>query len=135
VYANQYVELKARGKEDAALANGTLLVAVAWALHFVALFFLALKLSPEWSDGLWRHVTHWIGRDSGRLAGKVIALPFLGLFYLLAKVTVGRQAHFTGLKARVEALSTEEQKRGSTAGLVYALGSVAVGIAAILVLG
>ncbi len=125
VYCNQYSELKPKGKEAAARTNGTRLLAVGLALYIILAVVLLMVISESFADGFTDLIEDTFGRRRGRSIGKFVALiPFL-ISLPLIRYTLGREDAYNQMIAEYETLGAEEQKRISSKGLYFFLGSLA----------
>jgi hypothetical protein len=133
ITCNQYMELKERGKERAARQNGTLLVAIVFLSHFLLLVYGGVWLIPGLKPAIVTALGNFFGAASGSAIGRFIALPMIGVFYLIARYTIGTQRHYETTIREFNALPPEKQKRISTAGIAYFFISLATGVLSILV--
>lgn len=124
LYCNQHFELKEKGKEHLARANGNALVAIALALNVFALFAFAMLVSPDVLDWFSDAVRDIFGRRTGRSVGKFLALiPFL-ITVPLSRLVLGSPKRYQKLIANFESLDLTAQFTISNRGKWYFFSSM-----------
>lgn len=125
LYANQYYELKPKGKEGAARSNGTRILGICLAIDFLLLAVIVMVISPDLADAFSDLIKDIFGRRQGRTVGKVVVLiPFL-IFLPLVHYTLGSPSGYERTINEFESLPAEQQKQISKKGLVFAIVSFA----------
>ena len=125
LYANQYYELKPKGKEAAARTNGTRILGLCLSIDFILLAVVVMVISPELADAFSDLIKDIFGRRQGRQVAKVVVLvPFL-IFLPLVRYTLGTATSYASIIAEFESKPEAAQKRISKKGLVFAIVSFA----------
>ena len=125
LFANQYYELKPKGKEAAARLNGSRILGICLAIDFILLVVIAMVISPDLADGFSDLIKDIFGRRQGRTVAKVVVLiPFL-IFLPLVNYTLGSETGYGKIIKEFESLSADQQAKVSKKGLVFAIVSFA----------
>ena len=124
VYCNQYYELKPKGKGEAALVNGTLLVSVVLVLYAFAISFILISIFPNLQDIVGDFLQDLFGRGWGKTIGRIIGGVFIISAYFCVKLTLGKKDHFDKIIAEFETLDQDQQKRVSQNGLIFFASSI-----------
>ena len=125
LYANQYYELKPKGKASAARSNGSRLLGICLAIDFLLLAVIVMAISPDLADAFEDLIKDIFGRRQSRTVGKVVVLiPFL-IFLPLVHFTLGTRSGYDRIIKEFESLSADQQKQPSKKGLVFAIVSFA----------
>ena len=123
--ANQYYELKPKGKEAAARVNGARILGICLSINLILLAVIAMVISPDLADAFGDLIKDVFGRRQGRTVGKIVVLiPFL-IFLPLVHFTLGSESGYQRTIEEFEAFSADQQKRISKKGLVFAIVSFA----------
>lgn len=125
LYANQYYELKPKGKEAAARSNGTRILGLCLSIDFILLAVVVMVISPDLADAFSDLIKDLFGRRQGRQVAKVVVLiPFL-IFLPLVRYTLGTATSYEGIITEFDSITEAEQKRISKKGLIFAIVSFA----------
>ena len=114
LYGSQYYELNQKGR-DGNKGRGTanILLSVIIMLGLFAVILLAITVYPEFNNDMARVIKSIFGRLSGRSIGKLIALPVIGLIYLVVVFTIGNKNNFKKHVAAFLLLPDGEKKKAN----------------------
>jgi len=95
LYGSQFEEIKKMGKDgNKGRLNANIFLSV-MLMMVLGIIFLGLKiLSGQFSQELSGFYDSYLDGFSGRSLGKIIAIPFMAISYLIVSKTVGTEAKF-----------------------------------------
>ena len=117
LYGSQYYEINQKGRDgNKGRHNGNLFLAAMVILLLVAVFLLAISVIPWFAQGATQVNNSTFG-NSGKYAGRMLAIPIFAVVYILVAISVGNEANF---KKHVEAFMEypDEVKRKANARLL-----------------
>ena len=94
LYGSQYWEISQQGKDgNKGRLNANLFLS-AFIILILLNGFLVLFLIPGVYDSATQALTNIFGYGNGKNAGKLLAIPLLGIIYFAVSKTVGSEANF-----------------------------------------
>lgn len=95
VYGSQYYEITLKGKDgNKGRLNGNLFLSAFVVLIILTVNGLLLLLSPFAAGNVERMAQHLAGNNTGKNTGRLLAIPVMGLCYLVIANTIGSQKNF-----------------------------------------
>lgn len=119
VYGSQYYEITLKGKDgNKGRLNGNIFLSAFVVLILLTITGLALALSPHAAGSFENMATRIAGYDKGKAAGKMLAIPVMGLCYLVIANTAGSQKNFTKTVEQFNLLPVEQKNKANKKVLV-----------------
>lgn len=111
IYGMQYEELEQAGKDgNKARFNGNVLVA-AYLIVAILLLVLLATLVPGYNEAMTRFLRGVFGHSSGKVIGRLLAIPLFAILYYVVTVTVGTESSFREHVEAYKQFSEEEKKK------------------------
>jgi hypothetical protein len=134
LFGSQYYEIQQKGRDgNKGRLNANLFLTVMIFLVLVLVLFIAFVASPGFEENSTRWLRGLFGSLSGRSIGKILAIPVIGIIYLVVAYTVGSQANF---KKQVEGFlqypEPEKKKAGAKILLPFFVLLIAVVVLAVV---
>lgn len=132
LYGSQYYEIHQKGRDgNKGRLNGNLFLSVLIVLFIIAVMMVSISFVPGFEEKMTKSVRSIFGYSSGRSIGKLLAIPVLGIIYLVIIKTVGSESNF---KNKVDAFMQypDEVKKKANAKLLipfFILGLIVFGLA------
>jgi hypothetical protein len=113
LYGSQYWEISQQGKDgNKGRLNANLFLS-AFIILILLNGFLVLFLIPGVYDSATQLLTNIFGYGNGKNAGKLLAIPLLGIIYFTVSKTVGLEANFKVHVDRFLKLPDSEKKKAN----------------------
>jgi len=132
LYGSQYYEIHEKGRDgNKGRLNGNLFLSTLIVLFILAALMVSISFIPGFNESLTKNIRSIFGYSSGRSIGKLLAIPVLGIIYLVIIKTVGSESNF---KNKVDAFMQypDEVKKKANAKLLipfFILGVIVFGLA------
>jgi len=132
LYGSQYYEIHQKGRDgNKGRLNGNLFLSTLIVLFILAVLMVSISFIPGFNESLTKNIRSIFGYSSGRSIGKLLAIPVLGIIYLVIIKTVGSESNF---KNKVDAFMQypDEVKKKANAKLLipfFILGVIVFGLA------
>jgi len=132
LYGSQYYEIHQKGRDgNKGRLNGNLFLSTLIVLFILAVLMVSISFIPGFNESLTKNIRSIFGYSSGRSIGKLLAIPVLGIIYLVIIKTVGSESNF---KNKVDAFMQypDEVKKKANAKLLipfFILGLIVFGLA------
>ena len=132
LYGSQYYEIHQKGRDgNKGRLNGNLFLSALILLFIIAVMMVSISFVPGFEEKMTKMVRSVFGYSSGRSIGKLLAIPVLGIIYLVIIKTVGSESNF---KNKVDAFMQypDEVKKKANAKLLipfFILGLIVFGLA------
>ena len=132
LYGSQYYEIHQKGRDgNKGRLNGNLFLSALILLFIIAVMMVSISFVPGFEEKMTKMVRSVFGYSSGRSIGKLLAIPVLGIIYLVIIKTVGSESNF---KNKVDAFMQypDEVKKKANAKLLipfFILGVIVFGLA------
>ena len=132
LYGSQYYEIHQKGRDgNKGRLNGNLFLSTLIVLFILAVLMVSISFIPGFNESLTKNIRSIFGYSSGRSIGKLLAIPVLGIIYLVITKTVGSESNF---KNKVDAFMQypDEVKKKANAKLLipfFILGVIVFGLA------
>jgi len=132
LYGSQYYEIHQKGRDgNKGRLNGNLFLSTLIVLFIIAVMMVSISFVPGFEEKMTKMVRSVFGYSSGRSIGKLLAIPVLGIIYLVIIKTVGSESNF---KNKVDAFMQypDEVKKKANAKLLipfFILGLIVFGLA------
>ena len=132
LYGSQYYEIHQKGRDgNKGRLNGNLFLSTLIVLFILAALMVSISFIPGFNESLTKNIRSIFGYSSGRSIGKLLAIPVLGIIYLVIIKTVGSESNF---KNKVDAFMQypDEVKKKANAKLLipfFILGLIVFGLA------
>jgi hypothetical protein len=133
LYGSQYYEIQQKGRDgNKGRHNGNLFLSAMIILILVAIFLLAISINPWFAKGATQLNNSTFG-NSGKYAGRLLAIPLFAVIYILVAGTVGNETNF---KKHVDAfmLYPEEVKKKANASLLVPFTALLILVFVLVVL-
>ena len=132
LYGSQYYEIHQKGRDgNKGRLNGNVFLSALIFLLILAVLMISISFVPGFEEKITKSVRSVFGYSTGRSIGKLLAIPVLGIIYLLIVKTVGSESNF---KNKVDAFMQypDEIKKKANAKLLipfFILGVIVFGLA------
>jgi len=114
VYGSQYYEITLKGKDgNKGRLNGNIFLSAFVVLIILTLTGLTLLLSPLAAESFERMATRLVGYYTGKNTGRLLAIPVMGLCYLVIANTVGSQQNFRRIVDEFNLLPVDEKNKAN----------------------
>jgi hypothetical protein len=112
LYGSQYYEITNKGKDGASgRLNGNLFLSAFVIICILLVIAVLLTISDDFTNEA-NHLFHKLfGYSSGKMIGKLLAIPLLGIIYFAIAKTIGSAANYDRItKSFMEYPEEEKQK-------------------------
>ncbi|HET6996582.1 MAG TPA: hypothetical protein VFI06_16420 [Chitinophagaceae bacterium] len=134
LYGSQYYEIQQKGRDgNKGRLNGNMFLSAMIILLLVAVLLLAISTMPWFAREATQLNSSTFG-NSGKYAGRLLAIPLFAAIYILVAVTVGSEANF---KKHVDVFLQypEEEKKKANARLLVPFFSLLILVFVLVVVG
>ncbi len=110
LYGSQYQEIKQRGGDgNKGRINGNMFLTAFIVLFIFVIFAVIFKVIPAFSE----HLINEKYIVSGKLAGKILAIPLFLIIYLIVNKTTGSQKNFENIIKKFSGLPEDIKKKAN----------------------
>jgi len=114
LYGSQYYELKSKGRNsDAGRLNGNLFLSA----FIIICIFLAISILFIMSESLSGQITQILhklfGYSSGKIIGRLLAIPMIVIIYLIISKTVGSVSNYNRFAQSFMAYPDSEKQKAN----------------------
>lgn len=114
LYGSQYAEIEKMGKDgNKARFNGNLFLSAFVIVILFCIILLAVTFVPGFGDASNKWLHSIFGYTSGKLIGKLLAIPLLAIIYFVVIKTVGTEESFQGKVSSYMQYSEEVQAKAN----------------------
>src|SRR5437868_5175469 len=119
LYGSQYYELSQKGRDGAkGRFNGNIFLCAFIVLIVLALIAVAITTSSSLADKFNSSLEHAFGGNSGKSIGKLLAIPFMAICYLVVSTTVGSEKNYNRIIEEFKNLPDDQKNRANKKVLV-----------------
>src|SRR6185436_4364496 len=95
LYGSQYYEIQQKGKDgNKGRLNANLFFSAMIVLMIVAMMLICIHFIPGFNEQLANSIRKIFSVSSGKNIGRLLAIPLLGIIYLVVNTTVGNKNNF-----------------------------------------
>jgi len=114
LYGSQYYEIKSKGRDGAAgRLNGNLFLTAFIIICMLLFITLLATFSEDFSDDTSRLFRKLFGYSSGKAIGHLLAIPLMGIIYLVVSKTVGSAAKYDKITTSFMEYTEEEKQKAN----------------------
>jgi len=114
LYGSQYYEITNRGKDGATgRLNGNLFLCAFVIICILLAFALLLTISEDLTNEINSLFNKLFGYSSGKMIGRLLAIPMMGIIYLVISKTVGRKVNYDKITISFSKYPEEEKKKAN----------------------
>ncbi len=114
LYGSQYYEITQKGKDGAkGRFNGNIFLSVFVTLILITVISIVITASSMPGNKITLRLQDIFGRDAGKIAGQLLAIPLVAICYFIISKTVGSENNYNRIIERFNQLPYEEKKKAN----------------------